>query len=345
MEMVGDLVPVGATAGGSIVAYFAGAGPIASALIGPVVGAFVVVARYIRGAGPRAECEREIARAVRSILNRPLALTRIDGVGFGDFLTLRHLGATAREGRIRTLFGFGGPAHTLELVLLDLVAEVEDEVGRCYERLRPPGQKRIDAFAAALRRGATAAASMLYAVPPTSANGGDHRLEDLAAALDAIDRAGDGLDRAFDPDGFARAASDRATSSAELLRKQNHSAAVLHQSARHAADNLLQVLIAAENGAALGEPAKLAEAIEQARYWVLNVDAVAFREATDEARQVHRRITYDDLAHAGDAARRWAQGDPAAEAAVREHLARLREDVASLDAIRMRRDLERAVSR
>lgn len=286
--------------------------------------------------GRRTECGRRVALAVRGILDRHLQLTRFDPVGFGDFLTLRHLAAAARGGRLGTLVSFGGPAQTLERVLGELIAELEDEVGRCYVRLPPRGQVNIDMLAAALRRACAAAAAMVN-VPrdPNNREAAIHRVKtELAAAIAAVVESGDALDSAFDPKGSRGATIERATSAAEKQRVEGHAAAVLLRSARDAAQTLqlphVQGKVPMVPLAHLRE--RLARAAEQLR----DVDARAFREATDDARHTFRRIQQHDIDDAIEAAARLAD-DPAdaeAEAVVRHRLGRFPGDLATLESVR-----------
>src|SRR5438445_12714784 len=50
----------------------------------------LILIRHFATAGERRERERNVAAAVRGILDRHLILTRIDPVGVGDSMTLRH---------------------------------------------------------------------------------------------------------------------------------------------------------------------------------------------------------------------------------------------------------------
>ncbi len=336
-EVLVDLHPLLAGAATSLVLLFMGADAQATIVAGLAVGAALQLLAYISSLGPRTQCERAVAATVRSILDRHLVLTRVDPVGLGDFVTLRHLAGAARGGRIDRLVSFGGPAHTLTQVISDLTAELEDEAGRCYRRLRSGGQVKVDAFAAALRHTSAAAAAMLNAPTydvqdPTAA---PRRLfGQLADAVCLIESAGDDLDRAFDPRGALAAADARAASVAEQHRRESHAAAVLLKNARDAAQ-VLQ-LPSVQHAVPLVELPELIARLRRASEVMRGVDSEAFRDATDDARHAHRRLRYHDLGDALEAATRLAKSpsDAEADAVLRHRLARFPRDLATLEGVR-----------
>ena len=293
---------------------------------------------YLGVTSKRSQCQKQVAAAVRAILDRHLALTRIDAVGFGDYLTLRHLARAAEQGRLNKLVGFGGPAHTLERVLAELVAELEDEAGRCYLRLSSRGQARVDSFAANLRRACEAAAVMLH--PPPYDPGDPQRLasdrvrKDLADAIIATVDAGNTLDRAFDANQSRATAEQRASSAAEKQRVEGHAAAVLLRSARDAAQTLQ--LPHVQGQVPMVEMTLLRERLARAAEQMREVEADAFREATDDARHAFRRIRHHDIDDALEASGRLAldPSDTQALAVLRHRLARFPRDLATLEAIR-----------
>jgi hypothetical protein len=336
-EMLVDLHPVLAGAASSLVLLFAGADAQTTIITGLAVGAALQLLTYISALRPRSECERGIARAVRSILDRHLVLTRIDAVGFGDFLTLRHLAAAARVERIDRLVSFGGSAHALAGTVSELTAELEDEVGRCYHRLRSGGQMKVDAFAATLRRTSAAAAAMLNAptYDPEDPIAASRRIfDELADALRSVESAGDDLDHAFDDQGSRAAAKARATSAAEQQRREGHAAAVLLKNAREAAQ-VLQ-LPSVQHAVPLVELPELIARLRWASELMQDVEAEAFHEATDDARHAHRRLRFHDLGDAIEAATRLAKSasDAEADAVLRHRLARFPNDLATLEAVR-----------
>jgi hypothetical protein len=310
-----------------------------------LVGFAVTVVTHLLGeraaAGPRRRCERAVACAVRSILDRHLDLTRIDAVGFGDFLTLRHLAAASRAGGLDQIIGFGGPAQALSIAIDALVGELEDEVGRCYLLLRPHGREKVDGFARALRGASNASAAMMQV--PLVAHVADREpadarlFADLAIALGTVEHAGDDLDRTFDLASADAAAAARKASAEERQRREGHAAGVLLKNARDAAA-VLQ-LPSVQHAVRLPEPGELVRRLDQARGIMLTVDALAFTDATDEARAAHRRLTHEDLGIALEVARRLEINSSDADAAetLRSSLGRFPSHLKALEDIRDRR--------
>lgn len=336
LDALADLLPLAIGAGTSLVLLVVGAGALTTILVGFAVAASLQLFSHVASLGKRSECEIIVAAAARSILDRHLVLTRIDAVGRGDYLTLRHFSAAAGAGRLEQLVGFGGPAHTLAQSIEELVAEIENEVSRCYVHLRGRDRAKVDAFAGALRRAAAAAAEMLHAPlgePSGSDVATDQLFRELGGALRWVETTGDELDRTFDPKGHRVATEARATSEAEQQRREGHAAAVLLRSARDAAQEMQ--LPSVQHQVPIVELVELRERLTRACEHMQNVDPAAFGEATDDARHTHRRIRYGDLGEALEAAQRLAAdpSDPDADAVLRHRLDRLPADLAELEAV------------
>lgn len=314
-------------------------GAFESALAGGVVAVVLTLLRHFAHFPDRARSERTVASVVRGILDRHLALTRIDAVGVGDFTTLRHLGAVARAGRLREMITFGGPALTLSRELQRLVGELEREVGRSYLRLDARGRARVDAFATDLRAATDASAAAMHLSPisdPADRSARDAELfKHLAEALTSLVATGDDLDRTFDPSGSAQATAARAKSVDEQQRREGHAAAVLLKNAREAGHviGVMHVQQAVDVG---DDIPTFVERLRRARDIMLNVDSEAFREATDEVRTAHRQLTYEDLSTALEAATRMANSDEAQQT-FRDRTARFHTDLAALEAVAGRR--------
>lgn len=336
MEVLVDLHALLAGAATSLLLLELGTDGRTTVLVGLAVATVLQLFAHAATLGKRSDCERGTAVAVRSILDRHLALSRIDAVGFGDFLTLRHFAAAAKTGRLERLVAYGGPAQTLAQGFAELSAELEDEVARCYMRLRPLGQAKIDAFAAALKRAGVAAVAMVHVpIDPAGHDAARRRLfGELGDALLAIEKTGTALDRAFDPRGFSAATEARATSAEERQRREGHAAAVLLRSARDAAQELQ--LASVQHQIPVVAVSELIGRLARAREHMDNVDADAFREATDDARHAHRRLRYGDLWDALDAAKRLAAApsDANADAVLRHRLGLFPSHLAELEAIR-----------
>jgi len=337
LEILVELSAIIAGSSTGLLLYLFGADALSTVAVGTDVAIAVQLVRLIRGYRGRSRCRRTVAFAVRSILDTHLELTRIDPVGFGDYVTLRHLAAAADERRLDLLVSFGGPAHTLGRVIQELAAWLEDETGRCYHELRGADRRRVDRFADALRLASSACAAMLHAPPydadePDKASG--HLRADLAAALVAVVGAGDRLDRAFDRGASRGAADARERSAAEKQRVEGHAAAVLLKTARDAAQTLQLAHVQSQIPMVpLPELlARLSRASEQMR----DVDARAFHEATHDARNAFRRIHHFDVGEALDALRRLATdaSDANAEEVLRDRLARFPGDLATLEGVR-----------
>lgn len=314
-------------------------GAFESALAGGLVAVALTLLRHFARLPDRARSERSVASVVRGILDRHLALTRIDPVGIGDFTTLRHLGEVARAGRLREMITFGGPALTLSRELQKLVGELEREVGRSYLRLDARGRATVDAFATDLRAAMEASAAAMHLSPisdPADRSAQDAELfKRLAETLASVVASGDDLDRTFDTGGSARATAARAKSLDERQRREGHAAAVLLKNAREGgyAVGVMHVQQPIDVG---DDVPAFVEHLRRARDILLNVDPEAFREATDEVRTAHRQLTYEDLSAALEAATRMANSDEA-ERTFRERTARFHTDLAALEAIAGRR--------
>lgn len=305
---------------------------------GGVAIALILLAHFARS-GERSGCEHTIAAAVRSILDRSLALTRIDPVGFGDFVTLRHLAAVAERGRLAAMITYGGPAYSLSRELAKLVSELEEAVSRCYVHLPARSRKKVDAFATALASARAAAGVMtqvpLVADPADRPQREKELYDDLGTAVVAVVSTGDGLDEAFDHHAFLRANVERAKSDDESMRREGHAAAVLLKNARDA--GYILGVMHVQQPVRIGEDRQeLTGRVEQARNLMLHVDAEAFHDATDAARTAHRQLTYHDLGEALEALRTLERtpDDAEADALMRERLGRFHTDLAALEAIR-----------
>lgn len=335
IEVLVDLHALLAGAATSLLLFELGADGRTTVLVGLAVATVLQLSAHAASLGKRSDCERGTAGAVRSILDRRLVLTRIDPVGFGDFLTLRHFARAAEAGRLERLVAYGGPAETLAQGLGELSAELEDEVARCYIRLRPLGQAKVDAFAAALKRAGAAAGAMVHApIDPAGHDAASRRLfGELGDALVAVETAGNALDSAFDARGFNAATRARATSADEQQRREGHAAAVLLRSARDAAQELQ--LASVQHQIPVVAVSELIGRLARAREHMDNVDAGAFREATDDARHAHRRLRYGDLGDALDAVQRLAASpsDANADAVLRHRLGLFPSHLGELEAV------------
>lgn len=336
-EFLVDLHAPLAGAATSLVLDTFGADGQTTVLVGLAAAAGLQLIAYAVSIGPRSACERTIAARSRSVLDRHLEVVRIDPVGVGDFLTLRDLAAAAREGRLRTLVGNGGPAMVLGRVLGKLVRDFETEVGRCYLRLRSARHARVDAFVDALRAGESAANDMVRAyadiAPPERAEHGQKLFARLTDAITAIEALGNELDETLDRTAYRAAMFARMTSSELERRRTSHAAAVLLRSARDAAQALQ--LQHVRSDVPIVAPALLLERLKRAQDHLRTVDAQAFHDATDDARNAHRRISQHDLGDATEAATRLVADptDAEAETVLRHRIGRFPLDLATLEAV------------
>lgn len=291
-------------------------------------------------AARRSACRVEIAETARDVLDSHLAVTRIDAVGFGDYVTIRHVAAAARNGRLKTFIAFGAPAMDFADAFDALRSSLQTDIAPCYGKLRLVEQSRVDEFATALKELATSARAMTE-VPMGPVDDREARadalFDDVALKVQAVETTGDALDSSFDEAGFHAATIARANSAAERQKVEGHAAAVLLRNARDAsyALGVMHVQMPVPN---IDDLRDLVDRLSRARDIVLGVDAEAFREATAEARAAHRRIAYEDIFESHNTAVRLVRGevDPEAEAHMRERLARFPSDVAALEAIRDR---------
>jgi len=289
-------------------------------------------------AARRSACRLEIAETVRSALDRHLGVYRIDAVGLGEYMTIRHIAAGSRNGRLKTFINFGAPAMHLADAIDELRSSVQTDIAPCYGKLRLVEQTRVDEFSTALKELAPAARVMTE-VPMGPVETREQRTEalfdDFAKKVQAVETTGDALDSSFDEAGFHAAATARASSAAERQRGEGHAAAVLLKNARDASHALGSMHVQMPIPRTDQLPDLLAR-LTRAREILLNeVDAEAFREATPEARDAHRRVAYEDIFESHTTAVRLLRGevDAEAEALMRERLARFPSDVAALEAV------------
>lgn len=288
-------------------------------------------------AAKRSACRVEIAESVRGLLDSHLDVTRIDAVGFGDYLTIRHCAAAARRGRVETVVSFGAPAINFAEALDALRSSLQTDIAPCYGKLRLVDQTRIDEFSAALRAAATAARLMMNS-PMGAVETREDRtaalVEALAARIDAVETTGDALDAVFDEAGFDAAEAARVNSVAERQRIEGHAAAVLLKNARDAS-YVLGVMHVQMPVPKIDDLPDLIDRLTRARDIVLGVDAEAFREATSEARAAHRRFAYEDIVDSHNTAVLLSRGevDPEGGARMRERLARVPNDLVALEGV------------
>jgi uncharacterized protein (TIGR02391 family) len=292
-------------------------------------------------AARRSACRLEIAQTVRNALDRHLGVYRLDAVGRGEFVTIRHIAAGSRNVRLKAFIDFGAPAMAIAEVVDELRSSLQTDIAPCYGKLRLPEQTLVDEFAAALKDLA-AAARVMTEVPMGPVETREARMQsladDVAEKVQAVEATGDALDSSFDEAGFHAAATARANSAEERQRVAGHGAALLLKNARDASYALgsmsVQMPIPTTH-----DLTDLVNRLTRAREIVLEeVDAEAFREAPPEAQAAHRRIAYEDIFDSHNTAVRLLRGevDPEGEARMRERLARFPSDIAALEAIRDR---------
>jgi len=316
-----------------------GADAWATTAVGGVVSIALILLAHFARSGERSRCEHAIAKVVRGILDRRLTLTRIDPVGFDDFMTLRDLAADAVSGRLGGLIVYGGPAQSLSEELKVLATELENAVTRCYIHLPARGKGTVDVFANAMAAARDVSDAMwTVSFPPNPSDRPQHEKElydQLGNAILNLVSAGDRFDEAFDPQGFARSTVDRAKSRDTNARREGHAAAVLLKNARDAS-YVLGVMHVQQPVNIEVDRVALTSRVAQAYDLMLHANADEYQSASDAARTAHRRLTYEDLGASLEALRRLERmpNDAEADALMRERLGRFHTDLAALEAIR-----------